>query len=105
MVTVGDLAKVMRSKNAGAFMITVDVFFDDRRSFEMVAQEGFISRELVAELYGITTEEVLGVYRHESALGIKVTMLKRILADDPANTDVQATQQHLPLSWLQVPDD
>ena len=58
----------------------------------------------MAEAYRIPTSEVQGIYRLESALAIKVTIRKQILADDPGNTDVIASQQHLPLAWIPLPD-
>ena len=31
MATLGDLAKLVRSKNAGPFWLTIDIMFDDAR--------------------------------------------------------------------------
>jgi hypothetical protein len=104
VTTLDDLALVLRSKNAGPFYITIDVFFPDLESYQRAAAPDFLTVERVAEAYGLNPEEVYGIYRHETALGIKVTLRKRVVADDPANADVMAAQQHLPLAWLVVPE-
>jgi hypothetical protein len=103
VTTLDDLASVLRSKNAGPFYITIDLFFPDLETYKRAAQPGFLTVERVAATYGLEETEVYGIYRQEFALGIKVTLQKRIIADNPANNDVMAGQQHLPLSALEVP--
>jgi hypothetical protein len=103
VTTLDDLASVLRSKNAGPFYITIDIFFPDGATYQRAAQPGFLTPELVAATYGLDVSEVYGIYRQEFALGIKVTLQKRIVAHDPANNDVMAGQQHLPLAALEVP--
>lgn len=102
VTTIDDVASVLRSKNAGPFFFTIDVFLPDKELFDRVAH--FLTPERVAEAYRVPTSEVQGIYRLESALAIKVTIRKQVLADDPGNTDVIASQQHLPLAWIPLPD-
>jgi Domain of unknown function (DUF4387) len=104
VTTIDDLAHVLRSKNAGPFFFTIDVFLPDKDMYERVAHRDFLTPERVAEAYRIPTSEIQGIYRLESAMAIKVTIRKQVLADDPGNTDVIASQQHLPLAWLPVPE-
>ena len=33
MATLGDLAKLVRSKNAGPFWLTIDIMFDDAEAY------------------------------------------------------------------------
>ncbi|MBV9591863.1 MAG: DUF4387 family protein, partial [Hyphomicrobiales bacterium] len=42
-----DLAKTIRSKNAGVDRITFDVIFTDRASYDLVCRSGALSRESV----------------------------------------------------------
>jgi hypothetical protein len=104
VTTIDDVASVLRSKNAGPFFFTVDVFLPDKELFDRVADPDFLTPERVAEAYGVPTSEIQGIYRLESALAIKVTIRKQVLADDPGNTDVIASQQHLPLAWIPLPE-
>jgi hypothetical protein len=102
VTTIDDVASVLRSKNAGPFFFTIDVFLPDKELFDRVSD--FLTVERVAQAYRVPTSEIQGIYRLESALAIKVTIRKQVLADDPGNTDVIASQQHLPLAWIPLPD-
>jgi hypothetical protein len=102
VTTIDDVASVLRSKNAGPFFFTIDVFLPDKELWEKTKK--VLTVERVAEAYRIPVSEIKGVYPLEAALAVKVTIRKQILADDPANTDVQASQQHLPLAWIPLPD-
>ena len=102
VTTLDDVASVLRSKNAGPFFFTIDVFLPDKDLFDRVAD--VLTPERVAQAYRVPTSEIQGIYRLESALAIKVTIRKQVLADDPGNTDVIASQQHLPLAWIPLPD-
>jgi hypothetical protein len=103
MPSLDDLAAVLRSKNASPFYTTIDVFFDDPAVFRGVVDSGVITPERVAELYGLERREVYGVYFVESALGIKVTINKRVNTGDPACVDVMGAHQHLPMAALEIP--
>ncbi|MGH6620048.1 MAG: DUF4387 family protein, partial [Alphaproteobacteria bacterium] len=48
MATIGELARLIRSKNAGPFVLTFDIMFADREVYERVKQSGALSREAVA---------------------------------------------------------
>jgi hypothetical protein len=48
-----ELAKTIRSKNAGVDRITFEVIFRDRRTYDAVRRSGALSREAVLALYGI----------------------------------------------------
>ena len=43
-----ELARVIRSKNAGPFELTFDIIFKDAESYERARQSGIFSRELAA---------------------------------------------------------
>jgi len=105
VTTLDDLAVILRSKNAGPFFVTFDLIFPDLESYRRAADPDFLTVERVAEVYGLEPEEVQGIYRQDTALGIKITLRKRVVAHDPANTDVMAAQQHLPLAALAVPGE
>lgn len=100
--TLDDLALVLRSKNAGAFYTTIDVFFSEEANYRRAAADGVLTVEKVAAAYNLPTDDVLGIYRLDPALGIKVTLRKTLSAHNPANTDVMGAQQHLPLAAIEV---
>ena len=53
-----DIAKVVRSKNAGPFEITLDIIFKSKEDYEAVKRSGVITRELVSELYNVPTQAI-----------------------------------------------
>jgi hypothetical protein len=102
MTRLGDLASVMRSKNASPFRVTIDVFFDEGAVYERVKTSGSLTAESIAERYGLTLELVEGPYFVDQALGIKVTLVKRYPSDHFRSRDCYGAQQHLPLATLEV---
>ena len=99
---LGEVARVLRSKNAGPFLITIDMIFDNRECAEAVARQ--LSPEAIAEAYGIDPGWVLGVYLYPQANAVKVTIKRRVPAGSVGDTDVYGAQQHAPLLELEVED-
>lgn len=104
-VNIRELAKVIRSKNAGPFLTTIDLFFDSDEKYRLVRDSGLLTRERVAQLYRIPVEDVVGVFHYDAARGIKVTTVKpgRVASGDPESADVFGAQQYTPLLALEVP--
>lgn len=100
-----ELATVLRSKNAGPFMTTFDIFFDSDDAYLRVKSSGIIDEELVAKLYNISVTEVVGVFFVDGARGIKITILKPsgIASGDTSCTDIYGAQQYIPLLNIQIP--
>jgi len=99
---ISALAKVIRSKNAGPFRTTLDLFFDDREAYEKVKDSGVLTREAVAKLYRQPVERVEGVYFVDSALGIKITLVKEYPSDNFLGRDCYGAQQHVPLLEIEI---
>lgn len=98
--TLGDCATFISSKNAGPFLITVDVVFSSRESYELIRDTGLITPERVAELYGRDVADIVGIYFVSSAKALKVTMRRSTPSGSPGDTDVYGAQQHVPLMTL-----
>ena len=52
MPELRDVARHGRSKNAGPFWVTIDIFFKDEADFDLYAQSPALGPELFARLYG-----------------------------------------------------
>ncbi|HEY1928524.1 MAG TPA: DUF4387 domain-containing protein [Caulobacteraceae bacterium] len=52
MAELGKIARHVRSKNAGPFWVTVDIFFKDHADFDRYAKSPALGPQLFAELYG-----------------------------------------------------
>jgi hypothetical protein len=98
---VGELAKLVRSKNAGPFWLTLDVMFDDRSIYEAVRDQRVITVDLVARLYS-QPASLIHVFAHDAALAIKVSMPRLHSSGSPHDTDVFGGQQYAPLLDLPV---
>jgi len=104
MTTLGSLARTLRSKNAGAFAVTLDVLFRDRAGYELAVQSPALSPARVAALYGVQPESVLVEY-YPQVFAIKVTLPRRIPSGDPGDSDVYGAQQHVPLMQIDIRDE
>ncbi len=102
-VNITELAKVIRSKNAGPFQITFDIMFKDPQSYEHVKRLGIINREFIATLYQLPLERVLSVVNYDAAYSIKATIAREVSSGTVGDTDVYGAQQHAPLLDIEVP--
>ena len=102
MKKLQDLATVIRSKNAGALLITLDVMFDDETIYKQVRDSNALSPRTIAPLYNVSDNEV-AVIPFDVALAIKITLPRLVVAGSPGDTDVYGAQQHAPLMQIVVP--
>jgi hypothetical protein len=100
---LSDLAKVIRSKNAGPFELTFDIMFDDVDTYEAVKASGAITAQRVADVYKVSHNEVLVCRAYDPALAFKITIRRPVGSGDRGETDVYGCQQHMPLTTLDVP--
>lgn len=102
---IRDLALVIRSKNAKAFGLTLDLLFRDKATYERVKRTGAINRELIAKLYNIAVEDVLTFVEYDPANAIKATIKRPIACGSVGDPDVYGAQQHAPLFEIEIPWD
>ena len=102
METLGSIAKVVRSKNAGALYFTLDIMFAEDREYQRVKDSGVITHELIGELYGLSSNAVDVIY-YDVAYAIKITIPRDVPSGDPGDTDVYGAQQHAPLLAIEIP--
>lgn len=101
---LADVAKTIRSKNAGVDKITFDVIFPDRASYENVRDSGVLSREAVCRIFAIEAERISDHVAFDPALAIKFTMYRRMASGSPGDADIFGAQQYGPLLDLELPD-
>ncbi len=100
---ISELARVIRSKNAGPFELTFDIIFKDEQIYERVKNSGVFSRELFAELYRIPVEKVLNFCLFDQARAIKATIARSVSSGTAGDSDVFGAQQHAPLLEIEIP--
>ena len=68
---LSELAKTIRSKNAGVDKITFDIIFSDRAAYERVKRARVITRDTMARLYAIAPERISDFVEFDPASAIK----------------------------------
>jgi len=102
VVRLSDLATVIRSKNAGPFLVTLDVFFKDEGTFKAVRDSEAITGKVIAEAYRIREDDIEEITFFEPAAVLKITLKRWVSSAAPGDTDVFGAQQHVPLMNLCV---
>ncbi len=98
-----ELAKTIRSKNAGVDQITFDIIFPDRETYELVKRSGVLTAETVTRLYAIPRERLTAFVEYDPALAIKFTIRRERPSGSPGERDVFGAQQYAPLFDLSIP--
>ncbi|WP_022665590.1 DUF4387 domain-containing protein [Desulfospira joergensenii] len=95
-----DMARVIRSKNAGPFLLTLDILFKERTLYEEFKESGLVTRETAARLYGVPVDEIESVIFFEPAHALKITLRRPVVSGGHGDTDIYGAQQHIPLmNW------
>ena len=103
--TLGELADVIRSKNAGPYQFTIDLMFNDRGTYDRVIGSGALAPEAIAPLYKVDPA-LVRIMPFERVRAIKIT-IPRITGERGSGSafdrDVYGAQQHGPLVDLAIP--
>ncbi len=102
MALLRDIAQIIKSKNAGPFMLTIDVLFEDAARYRQVKATGVLNAALFARLYNVAEADVLFT-PYDTALAFKATLPRLVPAGDFGDTDVYGAQQHAPLLDVDIP--
>jgi hypothetical protein len=102
MTRIRDLAVICRSKNANPFLLTLDMVFPDRETFEKVRSSGVINKALISQLYLVGEEDVMLV-EFAPANAIKATIPRLHGSGAVEDSDVYGAQQHGPLMDVEIP--
>lgn len=101
-LTVGGLAEHVRSKNAGPFWLTLDVFLRNERDFEFLLESGAITATAIGQLYGVDPQFVQ-IYEIPELNVVKVSFPRPVPAGSFFDRDQHAGQQFIPLARLPLP--
>jgi hypothetical protein len=104
MKRLSELAKTIRSKNAGPDKITFDIIFTDKESYDQVRKSRVLSRESIASLFNISVDSVSDFVEFDPAHAIKFTIYRNIPSGSPGDSDIFGCQQYPPLLDVEIPD-
>lgn len=89
--SLGSLAQVVRSKNAGVNEITFDCIFTDEESYNAAKHSPSLD---VPSIQALLKRPVLGIFCDDSSLAVKITCDREINAGSQGDRDVYGAQQH-----------
>jgi hypothetical protein len=100
--TVADLAREVRSKNAGPFWVTMEVFLRDTAGYAVVADPGYLTAPVIARLYGVPAETVQ-IFRLPELNVVKISFPRPVVQGSLRDRDMHAGQHHVPLALFPLP--
>ena len=95
--TFADLALEVRSKNAGPFWVTMELFMRDEAGYELAAE--VVDEDVVAALYEVRAQDVQ-IFRIPSLNVVKISFPRPVAQGGLRDRDVHAGQHHVPLASL-----
>ncbi len=98
---LGSLAKLLRSKNAGPFMLTIDVLFPDRPSYELGRSLPVFAPDRIGALYGVEPGDVR-TFDIPDFLAIKISFPRPVASGAEGDSDVYGCQYMARLARLEI---
>jgi hypothetical protein len=102
MTALADLARLIRSKNAGPFQLTFDIMFEDELRYRRVKDSDAITPQVVAARFGLDAEKI-ALFFCDSARAIKISFARPTAQGDLEDSDGHGGQQYAPLMDIDVP--
>ncbi len=99
-----ECVKLVRSKNAGPFELTIDVMFSNPTLFRSCVKTGVLGPQNIANIYNIP-DELIKVFEIEIISTIKISFPRPISQGDLGDADNHGGQQYSPLLDLEINND
>lgn len=100
---LSDLAAIIRSKNAGPFVLTFDILFSDDESYLRVKRSGALNAEMFAKLYKTPVAKVR-FFECDLAKAFKFSIPHPTTQGHLGASDQHGGQQFIPLIDVVIPD-
>ncbi|KAM5356919.1 hypothetical protein ACJ41O_003565 [Fusarium nematophilum] len=106
--TLSDLCRIVRSKNAGPYEITIDAIFYSEADYRAAQASDLLSPAKVAKALGIAKDDIIWAGFFDPAMSFKVTIPRvrsgeRRSAGGFMESDIHGSQEHLGLAKLELP--
>lgn len=99
---LADLAKTIRSKNAGTDKITFDIIFREKDTYEMVKRSKALTPQSVCDLLGVDPARLTDFVEYDPAYAIKFTILRVRPSGSAGDGDIFGAQQYAPFLDVEV---
>ncbi|MGI8712329.1 MAG: DUF4387 domain-containing protein [Solirubrobacteraceae bacterium] len=96
-ITIGQLADEVRSKNAGPFWMTLDIFLRTSEDYDWLIASKTVNPDSIGRLYDVAPEHVQ-IFEIPTLNVIKISFPRAVTAGSFADRDQHAGQQHVPLA-------
>ncbi|WP_225032968.1 DUF4387 domain-containing protein [Paraburkholderia sp. XV] len=93
---LSDIAAMVRSKNAGPFVLTFDILFGDDDSYQRVKRSGALNVGMFSRLYRTTPDKVR-FFECDSARAFKFSIPHPTTQGALGASDLHGGQQFIPL--------
>ena len=100
MTRLNEIATVIRSKNAGPFVVTFDVFLPDEVSYDAACDA--LTVPTLAMLFGVAETEIQSFVTHDLVRAIKFSIPRRNSSGSSKDRDVYGAQQYAPLLGVEL---
>lgn len=98
-----DLAKTIRSKNAGTDKVTFDIIFREKEKYELVKKSGVLNKGLICKLYNVEEKEIADFVEFDPGFAIKFTIFRTRPSGSVGERDIFGCQQYAPLLDIEIP--
>jgi hypothetical protein len=102
MRRLADIASLIRSKNAGPFVLTFDIMFANQEDYAVVQRSGALTAQSFADLFRRPVRDVR-FFECPNALAFKFSIPRPIFQGDLGDGDMHGGQQFIPLMSLEIP--
>ena len=100
---LAELAKTIRSKNAGTDKITFDIIFREKETYDMVKRSGALTRKSVCDVLNVDPARLTDFVEYDPAYAIKFTILRQRPSGSAGDGDIFGAQQYAPLLDVEIP--
>ena len=101
MPKVSEVCRNVRSKNAGPYWITADLFFADRDGFEAYAASPALASEAIGRLFGVDPDAVKR-FAVPNLLVVKLSYPRAKPQGGAVERDMHGGQQYIPLLDIEL---
>jgi hypothetical protein len=96
MITVHDVCRHIRSKNAGPYWVTIDLFFKDDESFRTYVDNAAIAPAAIGKIFGVDAAQVKR-FPVESLAVLKISFPRGAPQGGAVERDMHFGQQYVRL--------
>jgi hypothetical protein len=94
---LGNYAKYIRSKNAGPFWLTMEIFLKSKEDFDRLAALNVITPGLISRLYGTPVDRVQ-IFHCQDIHIIKISIPRPVIQGSLQDKDIHGGQQFIALA-------